>query len=142
MEFYMIIAIILLCWGFVLICLFNGRKIEKEIECKKQYVQIVAFVIMGILLYVKSHSLIVLAVTTLAGVVYSIIPTGYNDKGIYINGKEYNYKRIKNVEMNEESNCYRLTFTYRGKPHFISVKKEKRYILEDVIARYRRSTIL
>lgn len=138
----MAILINVLVWAFVLFCLFNGRKIEKEINNDKRYVAIIAFGIISIILYTKLRSTITLFSLVLAGSVYSVIPTGYNNEGIYIKGRKYSYKKMKSADMNEESSCYRLTFVYYGRPHFISVKKEERYILEDVIARYRRSRIL
>lgn len=136
------VLINVLVWAFVLFCLFNGRKIEKEINNDKKYVAIIVFSILSIILYIKLRSTITLLSLIMAGNVYSIIPTGYNNEGIYIKGRKYSYKKMKSAEMNEESNCYRLTFVYYGRPYFISVKKEERYILEDVIARYRRSRIL
>lgn len=138
----MAIVINVLVWIFVLFSLFNGRNIEKEVNNEKRYVAIIIFLLLSILLFIKLRSIITLASIIIAGTIYSVIPTGYNNEGIYIKGKKYAYAKMKSADMNEERNCYRLTFVYRGRPYFISVKKEDRYILEDVIARYRRSQIL
>lgn len=136
------ILVNIICWVFVVYCLINGRKIEKEVNTGYKYAAVIVFLILGILFYVSSKSAIWSASIVLAGVVYSTIPTGYNNNAIYIKGNEYTYKKMTDAKILEEGNCYRLTFVYKGRPYFISVKKEERYILEDVIARYRRSQVL
>lgn len=132
----------IICWAFVLWCLINGRKIEKEVNNDNKYVPVIVFSILAILLFIRFRSLLWSMSIVVAGVLYSVIPTGYNDDAIYIKGRKYRYKKMSEARMREESNCYRLTFVYRHRPYFISVKKEERYILEDVIARYRRSQVI
>ncbi|GEM_PF-4942411 len=138
----------IICWAFVIYCLFSGRKAKNLLPSGSSTAVIITFVILGGLLVYRfyptmgMYSLVHCAIIVLAGVVYSSIPSGYDDEGIYIRGRKYWYKKMTSMEVNEEKKCYRMTFVYRKRPYFTAVKKEDRYLLEDIQMRYRKARIL
>ena len=67
------------------------------------------------------------ALIFLSGVLYSVIPSGYNEDGIFLNGRFYPFHKIKDMKISVADDKMMLEFKYgRGSRMLFSSIEEKR----------------
>ena len=99
---------------FVISCLFNGSKIDVQTKnIKKVYwiataitVDFALYLINGISIWNIVLMIVMLFVTSL----YISIPSGYNNKGIYIRGFYFPYRKIEDMGVERVLHTNRLNF--------------------------------
>ncbi len=111
-----VILIPLLLWLYVIFCLINGRKIEVPLDNGSNVALFISGAAISIILFVRNgglYGLLSAVFVVLAFLLYMAIPSGYNQKGIYIRGRLFPLNRIKDMQKETISNKIRLSFEYR-----------------------------
>ena len=118
------------CWLYVIYYLINGRKIKVMCEngTKKYYYIIFGLLALAVLPRNEGlKGLICAALIFLSGVLYSSIPSGYNEAGIFLNGRFYPFHKIRDMKINVAGDKMMLEFKYgRGIRMLFSSIEEKR----------------
>ena len=118
------------CWLYVIYYLINGRKIKVMCEngTKKYYYIIFGLLALAVLPRNEGlKGLICAALIFLSGVLYSSIPSGYNEAGIFLNGRFYPFHKIRDMKINVAGDKMMLEFKYgRGSRMLFSSIEEKR----------------
>lgn len=118
------------CWLYVIYYLINGRKIKVMCEngTKKYYYIIFGLLALAVLPRNEGlKGLICAALIFLSGVLYSSIPSGYNEAGIFLNGRFYPFHKIRDMKINVAGDKMMLEFKCgRGTRMLFSSIEEKR----------------
>ena len=118
------------CWLYVIYYLINCRKIKVMCEngTKKYYYIIFGLLALAVLPRNEGlKGLICAALIFLSGVLYSSIPSGYNEAGIFLNGRFYPFHKIRDMKINVAGDKMMLEFKYgRGSRMLFSSIEEKR----------------
>ena len=115
MKLGLIFSILVSIWTvFVIYCLFNGSKILVQTKRIKTIYWIMEALAIDFIIYyfmgITALSLILIFVMLIVTCLYTSIPSGYNDKGIYIRGLCYPYKRIEDMVVERIPRTCRLNF--------------------------------
>lgn len=134
MSSQFIITVLIGVWAFVIYRLISGSKITQITE-KNRYniVSIIVAIVAMIIFLIKNYSLLNLLCSfgvVLAYILYTCIPSGYNEEAIYIHGKKCPYNKIDEVRKEPTTYTYRLSFRYRYRFYYIDAKRENRQIIE------------
>ena len=97
-------TVVILLWTvFVIYCLFNGQKITVQTKrIKTAYWIITAFTVDFALYLINGISLwciILMFVMLFSTSLYISIPSGYNNKGIFIRGLCFPYSKIEDMKL-------------------------------------------
>ena len=140
----MLCTIAIVMWTiFVIYCLFNGSKVEiQTMQIKKMYWFIMAitvcfaiYLVCGLLLW----SIILMFIMLLATSLYISIPCGYSDKGIFIRGFFFPYKKIESMKIENILGRSRLNFKCY---HYIFYIDSDSYrVLKDCETLYKKEKI-
>ena len=99
---------------FVAYCLINGSKIDVQTKRIKTVYWIASAFTVDLALYlingISVYNLILMAVMLLVTSLYISIPSGYNNKGIYIRGFIFPYKKIEDMGIERVLHTNRLNF--------------------------------
>ena len=139
LEIIILILMPLISWVYVVIALLNGKKITKEIKTSNGVALIVVFGVFAILIMIKNHHAIGIVsaiMVFLAGFMYSCIPTGFNDTAVYVKGKEYPYKIISEMTIENQNGKAMLTFKYRRSYHMVLTDMENKEMLKELKSTY------
>jgi len=120
-------------WAYVIYCLVNGRK-TKVVTTTNRYNWVILLTVLlalGIVLIIKPsiNNIIFAVVLCLAYTVYSIIPSGYDEFGIYVKGRYYPLKKIEDIKVEYLNKIVRLNFKYRGRIMYLDVNEENSNLL-------------
>ena len=124
-----VVAIIALAYS--VFYLIRGKKVKVVCSSQNRVIIYAVYVLLAIAVFYKNRSTLgiaMAAIIVISGIIYSLVPSGYDEKGIYLNGRFYAYKRITEMEFDEVNGYYQLSFTSRGKAHLLignSEDKEK-----------------
>lgn len=108
-------TIIISLWTlFVLYCLFNGSKIDVQTKRIKTVYWIASAFTVDLALYLinglSTINIVLMMVMLLVTSLYISIPSGYNNKGIYIRGFAFPYKKIEDMGVERVLHTNRLNF--------------------------------
>lgn len=108
-------SIVIALWvAFVIYCLFNGSKIMVQTKRIRTTYWILTAIAVDIALYlINGLSLISIALMFIMLIItclYISIPSGFGDKGIYIRGILFPYRKIEDMKIESVLNTYRLNF--------------------------------
>ena len=130
MNNYFIYLAVAVCWIYVICYLINGRKIKVMCEngTKKYYYIIFGLLALAVLpRNMGTRGIICAALIFLSGVLYSVIPSGYNEDGIFLNGRFYPFHKIKDMKISVADDKMMLEFKYgRGSRMLFSSIEKKR----------------
>lgn len=133
MEFDKLLLIILpiIALAYSLFYLIKGSKVKVICKPANKITIYIIYLLLGIAVLLKGInrlSIIAFVVIIISGIIYSLIPSGYDNQGIYISGRFYPYNKISSMEFDEVNGYYQLSFSYHGKYHVLtgsSIDKEK-----------------
>lgn len=108
-------AVIILLWvAFVIYCLFNGSKILIQTKSIKNTYWILTALAVDLALYLINglsiFVIILMFIMLFATGLYISIPSGYNDKGIFIRGLCFPFNRIEDMNVEKVLRTNRLNF--------------------------------
>ena len=117
-------TVIIALWiVFVTYCLFNGSKVKvMTAKIQSVYWSITATCVCVVLYLINGISLwciILMIVMILSTILYISIPSGYNNKGIFIRGLFFPYSKIRDMKVESILGRYRLNFIYLGRFFYI-----------------------
>ena len=142
METSFLLGIMIAAWVYVIYRLISGSKIKVEtLKGKYNLVSIVLVIGAFIFLLIKRFSLINLIFAlgiVLAYIMYTCIPSGYNEEAIYIKGKKCPYNKIDEVKKEYVDDVYRLNFRYKFRYYFIDAKEGNEKIINDCEQLYKK----
>lgn len=130
-ENILCILVAILSMSYTIFYLIKGKNVKVVCSSQNKIIILLVYSLLALAVFFKNRSMlgiITSAFIFLSGVVYSLVPSGYDDKGIYLNGRFYPYKKITNMEFDRVNDYYQLSFTCRGKAHVLignSDEKEK-----------------
>ena len=138
------ILITVLMSAYVIYCLFNGSKIHTETMMVKRPYWLLSGVTLAFIVFILSKRDIfggvLFIICLLMGTLYSSIPSGFNDKGIYLRGIFYPYRTIRNMYPEYVKDRYRLNFMYKGRQYFLDVKEDDFKILKECERLYKKES--
>ena len=129
-----ILTVFFCVWIFVIYRLIRGSKITTVTE-KNRYniVSIIVAVVAMVIFLFKNYSLLNLFLSlgiVLAYILYTCIPSGYNEEAIYIHCKKCPFSKIDEVRKEPTAYTYRLNFRYRFRFYYIDAKRENKQIID------------
>ena len=122
MNLILCIIICLLSLVYSIYYLIRGKNIKIECKSNNRIVIIVVYLIFIILILIKEFSkvtIITSCILLISSIIYSIIPSGYDDKGIYISGRFFSFNKIDELNVDYVNDYYQLSFSYNGKYHIL-----------------------
>lgn len=108
-------AIVIVLWvAFVIYCLFNGSKILVQTKSIKNVYWILTALAVDFALYlingISTLVIVLMFVMLFSTALYISIPSGFSDKGIYIRGLCFPYKKIEDMNVERVLRTNRLNF--------------------------------
>lgn len=140
----MLVSLILACGisAFVLYCLFNGSKIKYETLPVRAIYWPLSAVALGIFLMMTVGknliNVICIVVIFVMSILYSSIPSGFNETGISLRGIFFPYRKIENIKGEYTDNKYRLNFMSRNMQFYLEVKDDDDRILKNCEFYYKK----
>lgn len=129
-------------WGFVIYRLIKGSKIEVEVSRNRyNVISIITVVICAIILVILDYSLtnlIYIIVIALGYILYTCIPSGYNNEAIFIKGKKMPYCKIEDLKKEYFNGICRLNIKYGFRFYYLDEKIENKILLENCEQLYKR----
>lgn len=116
----LLVAVISL--SYAIFYLIKGKNVKIVCSSQNKVIIFVVYALLALAVYYKNRSLIGIiasATVVISGVIYSLVPSGYDDKGIYLNGRFYPFKKITTMDFDYVNGYYQLAFTSRGKAHIL-----------------------
>lgn len=127
---------------FVLHCLFNGSKIKFETLPVRTIYWPLSAVALGIFLTMtvgKSMiNMVCIGVIFVMSLLYSSIPSGFNESGISLRGIFFPYRKIENIKGEYLNEKYRLNFMVRNMQFYLEVKDDDDKILKNCEFYYKK----
>lgn len=140
----MLVSIILtlVISAFVLYCLFNGSKIKQETLPVRTIYWPLSALALGIFLMMTVGkglvNLICIGVIFVMSLLYSSIPSGFNESGISLRGIFFPYRKIENIKGEYLNEKYRLNFMVRNMQFYLEVKDDDDKILKNCEFYYKK----
>lgn len=139
MQDILLIIISTLSLFYSIFFFIRGRKIKITFKTYNIF-SLIFYFLLAILILIKDFStfgIISACIVIISGILYSIIPSGYNEKGIYINGRLFSFRRIGDMEFDYVNGYYQLSFSFRGKYHVLTCKPDEKNKLKAALELYK-----
>jgi len=144
-EIVTIVVVNVFAWAYTIICLIKGKEIKVKCDCGNAIAYNILFGILGVMLILYKfnyYSLLTALSLQLAATLLGSIPSGYSDKGVYIHGRRFLYRKISEMNIVLSENKYRLDIRVKGKTYFLYTGVKDKKILEDIVDKYEGEHIL
>lgn len=120
----LILCIIISCLAFTysILYLIKARNIKITCKSNSKIVVFIFYILFTILILIKEFSkttIITSFIIVISAVIYSLIPSGFDEKGIYISGRFFAFNKIKDISLDYVNGYYQLSFSYKGKYHML-----------------------
>lgn len=127
---------------FVLYCLFNGSKIKFETLPVRTIYWPLSAVTLGIFLTMTVGmgmiNVVCIGVIFVMSLLYSSIPSGFNESGISLRGIFFPYRKIENIKGEYLNEKYRLNFMVRNMQFYLEVKDDDDKMLKNCEFYYKK----
>lgn len=139
----LMIGIALLTWIYSIMCLIKTKNIEVKCDSGSNMAVIVLYVLAAISLVALNINAI--NITTgimliIGGIIYSLIPSGYDKDYVYLKGTKVKYSSIKEMNLSERDGNSQLSISIDGKKYrTFFAKYDDKNKLNECIARWRRA---
>lgn len=123
MNLYLCIGISIITLAYSLFYLIKAKNIKVICKSNNKLIIYIIYILFIILILIKELSRITIITSCLigvSGVIYSLVPSGFNELGIYINGRFYPFNKIKDLSLDYVNDYYQLSFSYKGKYHMLT----------------------
>lgn len=121
-EDILCIVIAIIALAYSIFYLIKGKRVKVVCSSQNRIVIYVVYALLALAVFFKNRSMLGIAMAALiviSGIIYSLVPSGYDDKGIYLNGRFYAYRKITDMDFDQVNGYYQLSFTSRGKAHLL-----------------------
>ena len=142
MDTLLLILIIAAEWGFVIYRLFSGSKIKVEtLRNSYNWISIVCVIATAVVIIINEqtvYSIILAIASALAYILFTCIPSGYNDEAIFVRGLRCPYNKITDTKKEYIKDIYRFNFKYRHRFYYIDVKEGNEKIINECEQLYKK----
>ena len=139
-QAWLLYAIMFISLAYSIYYLIRGK--EVKIVCRgsnKIIIYIIYLILSALVIYKNTNRLgiITAAIIIISGILYNLVPSGYNDKGIYLRGKFFSFKKMAEMSFDYVNDYYQLSFSYHGKSHVLLADKEDKEKLKGAYSIYK-----
>lgn len=141
-DVIILVGIQILTLAFSIYYLIRGKQIKIVCKGGNKVAICVIYVLLAILILIKEFkkiNIITACIVMLSGIIYSLVPSGYDEKGVYLSGRLYPYEKISDMEFDYVNGYYQLAFTYKGKSHVLLANPDDKEKLKGALYFYNNS---
>lgn len=138
---FLVVLINVMIWAAVIFFLFEGKKVRYEMNAGGGKIVLVVFFALGVMQYFAHpnlSSLVTMLSLTMAGIVYSLIPSGVCREGLMIIGRLYRFDKIDSIEYIIDHGRLEVNFIYKHRTFFLFKEKECEDEVRKVIKAYQK----
>lgn len=136
---YFCIAASLITFIFSIFYLVKGRKVKIICNGSNKIVIYIVYIFLALCVFIKNANrigVICSVIIVISGVIYSLVPSGYDENGIYLNGRLFRYNKISQMEFDYVNDYYQLSFTCSGKTHTLISNSNDKEKLKGALSLY------
>lgn len=135
----LVILINILVWAFILLYLFRSSRVIYECRAGNKVVIVALFFVIAILQYLNhpnTAGVITCGSLMIAGVIYTLVKSGFGEKGFYVLGRFYAYDKLSNLKIERKQERIYISFEYRKRTMYLIAKSEEENTVRELIQRY------
>lgn len=129
----------IIVWAFVLLYLYQSSKVIYECRAGNKIIIIALFFIIAITQYLNhpnTEGVITCGSLMIAGVIYSLVKSGFGTKGFYVLGRFFAYTKVNDVKLERKHNMIYISFDYKKRTKYLFAKVEDEYRIRELIQKY------
>lgn len=134
MDIRILIVINLILWSWTLYLRLQSLKVKLKLKTYSTYLITICFMIIALALYFKFPSNIMIfnfLSFFIAGFLINTCPSGFYEKGIFVLGKNFKYKRIQDLKLIDKHGVKTLSFYCYKRCYFLYLDE-----IDDNMLRY------